>query len=81
MVINDLKQVCQQCSGSGRQAAFTEWGIAQINPDGRCHTCRGRGFELTALGHELLELLRPFVEEIVADRQPAPPKEAHDEAP
>ena len=81
MVINDLKQVCQQCAGSGRQAAFSEWGIAQINPDGRCHACRGRGFVLTALGHELLELLRPFIEEIVADRRPAPPKEAQDEAP
>lgn len=71
MVIKDLKQTCEPCKGSGRQASVSQWGIAQINPDGRCLTCAGRGFVLTPLGHEVLDLLRPFIEEMVDARQAA----------
>ena len=75
MVIKDLKQTCRQCKGSGRQAGVSQWGITQINPAGRCLSCGGRGFVLTPLGQELLELLRPFVEELIDARAAvAPPK-------
>jgi hypothetical protein len=76
MVIKDLKQTCAQCRGSGRQAGVSQWGITQINPDGRCLACAGRGFVLTALGQELLDLLRPFLEEIVDARHAAAAKSA-----
>ena len=69
MVINDLKQVCSQCQGSGRQAGRSQWGITQINPDGRCIACEGRGFRLTDLGRELVTFLRPFVLEMMDSRE------------
>ena len=72
MVIKDLKQICPQCRGSGRQAAISQWGISQINPSGRCHPCVGRGFFLTPLGEELVKLLRPFVMEIIDESRPLP---------
>lgn len=76
MVISDLKQNCPRCGGSGWQPGFTAMGIAQINYDGRCPTCKGRGFALTELGQDLLNLLRPFIEELVqgdrAQSAPAP---------
>lgn len=76
MVIKDLKQTCTQCKGSGRQAGVSQWGIAQINPDGRCLACAGRGFVLTPLGQEVLDLLRPFIEEMLDARQAAAGKPA-----
>jgi hypothetical protein len=66
-VISDLKQTCPQCLGSGRQPGVQQWGITQINPGARCLTCEGRGFLLTQLGKDVIDLLRPFVEKIVAD--------------
>jgi hypothetical protein len=74
MVIKDLKQTCGQCHGSGRQAGVSQWGVTQINPGGLCHPCGGRGFVLTPLGRELVELLRPFVEEMIAVQRAAQPK-------
>ncbi len=81
MVIKDLKQICPQCGGSGRQAAISQWGISQINPSGRCHPCVGRGYLLTPLGEELVKLLRPFVMDIIDESRPlpaAPPPPAGD---
>jgi len=68
MVIKDLKQTCIRCHGSGRQAGVSQWGITQINPAGRCLSCGGRGFVLTPLGQEVLDLLRPFIEEMIEAR-------------
>ncbi|MCZ6552340.1 MAG: hypothetical protein O7A67_00940 [SAR324 cluster bacterium] len=76
MVINDLKQVCSPCKGTGRQAGRSQWGINQINPDGRCLACEGRGFLLTELGRELMALLRPFVLEMMDSREAETPKPA-----
>lgn len=73
MVINDLKETCSQCRGSGRLAGITNMGIPQINVGGLCPGCGGRGFQLTELGQDLLNLLRPFVEEMIAAAQPEPP--------
>lgn len=85
MVIRDLKQTCSRCQGSGRQTAVQEWGIAQINPGGRCHGCGGRGFVLTELGRDVLEMLRPFIEDIVEERlraaRPEPPRREPDDEP
>lgn len=79
MVINDLKASCPHCGGSGRQTGISEWGIPQINPDGRCRHCAGRGFSLTPLGRELVKLLRPFVLEMIEEQaaeQPVKPTDA-----
>lgn len=70
MVITDLKQTCLRCKGSGHQPGFTALGISQINYDGRCPACQGRGFTLTELGQDLLNLLRPFVEEMIRGDRP-----------
>ncbi|MBI4083582.1 MAG: hypothetical protein HY423_13335 [Candidatus Lambdaproteobacteria bacterium] len=67
MVINDLRATCPQCGGSGRQAGITTLGVSQINPGGRCLRCRGRGFVLTELGEDLIRLLRPFIDEAIAE--------------
>lgn len=83
MVIGDLKQTCPHCRGSGHKPGFTAMGIAQINYDGRCPACRGRGFQLTELGQDLLNLLRPFIEDLIHGDDPGsaplpkktPPKE------
>lgn len=61
MVINDLKQPCGPCGGSGKQPGFNSLGVSQINYVGGCHTCSGRGFVLTELGKDLLDFLKPFV--------------------
>jgi hypothetical protein len=76
MVIADLKQTCTRCLGSGRQAGVNQWGITQINPAGHCLTCEGRGFLLTQLGRDVLDLLRPFIEDMVAAKLPARPAPA-----
>ena len=73
MVINDIKQICSQCQGSGNQAGRPQWGSTQINPGGRCHHCQGRGFVLTELGQELVTLLRPFVMEMIDEARPTQP--------
>jgi len=70
MVISDLKQTCPRCEGSGHQPGFTALGISQINYDGRCPACRGRGFTLTELGQDVLKLLRPFIEEMIRGDRP-----------
>ncbi|NIP74278.1 MAG: hypothetical protein GWO16_15285, partial [Gammaproteobacteria bacterium] len=65
MVITDLKRTCPRCRGSGQQPGFVTMGVSQINYDGRCPSCRGRGFTLTELGEDLLALLRPFIEDMI----------------
>ena len=76
MVITDLKRTCPRCKGSGHQPGFVAMGISQINYDGRCPACKGRGFELTELGQDLVALLRPFMQDLIAgeaaDRVPPP---------
>ena len=67
MVITDFKRICPRCKGGGHQPGFSALGISQINYDGRCPECAGRGFQLTELGQDLLQLLRPFVEEMIAE--------------
>jgi len=78
MVINDLKRTCPQCQGSGRQVGISALGVAQVNPGGRCTRCAGRGFQLTELGQDLVNLLRPFVEEMIA-AAPRPPRPTADD--
>lgn len=73
MVIHDLKETCPRCGGSGRMAGITSMGIQQINIGGLCGACGGRGFTLTELGRDLVNMLRPFVEEIIAEARPEPP--------
>ncbi|HKI98746.1 MAG TPA: hypothetical protein VKB51_09760 [bacterium] len=83
MVITELKQICSRCRGSGRQPGFVAMGISQINYDGRCPACHGRGFQLTELGQDLLNLLRPFVEEMIhgdaPQSAPVPKQSQHEE--
>ena len=82
MGITDLKAICGQCRGSGRLAGITNMGISQINIGGICPACGGRGFILTELGQDLVNLLRPFVEEMIAEALPepaAPPEQGEDE--
>ena len=67
MVITDLKKTCARCRGTGHQPGFMTMGVSQINYDGRCPACRGRGYALTELGQDLLNLLRPFIEEMMAE--------------
>jgi predicted methyltransferase len=76
MVIRDLKTLCARCKGTGRLAGVTNLGIAQINASGQCPHCAGRGFLLTELGQDLVNLLRPFVEEWIAERPQAAPDAA-----
>lgn len=74
MVIRDLKTPCGRCQGSGRLAGLpSSLGIAQINASGLCPQCGGRGFLLTELGQDLVRLLRPFVEEWMAEREGGEP--------
>ena len=79
MVITDFKRICPRCKGGGHQPGFSALGISQINYDGRCPECAGRGFQLTELGQDLLELLRPFVEEMIAERKKETPPEKRDD--
>lgn len=72
MVINDLKDICPKCQGSGRLAGITNMGISQINIGGVCPGCSGRGYQLTELGQDVLDTLRPFIEEMIADAMPEP---------
>lgn len=72
MVITDLKRTCPRCRGSGYQPGFSQLGVSQINYDGRCPVCAGRGFELTELGQDLVNLLKPFVEDMIAAERPKP---------
>ena len=79
MVITDFKRTCARCGGSGHQPGFVQMGVSQINYDGRCPGCSGRGFELTELGRDLVAMLRPIVMEMIqeerADAEPPPRKE------
>ncbi|MBI3994117.1 MAG: hypothetical protein HY342_12655 [Candidatus Lambdaproteobacteria bacterium] len=68
MVINDLKQVCPQCRGMGFQAGISRMGISEPNVGGKCPKCAGRGFLLTSLGRDLVDLLRPFMAELIEER-------------
>ncbi len=68
MVILDLKSSCAKCKGTGRIPGLSSLGITQINPDSRCDACAGRGFVLTPLGEDLLNLLRPFIADMVEER-------------
>ena len=70
MVINDLKQICGKCQGSGRLAGITNMGISQINIGGVCPSCKGKGFQLTELGEDVLTMLRPFIAEMIAEAVP-----------
>ena len=82
MVINDLKETCVKCRGSGRLAGITNMGISQINIGGVCPDCSGRGSQLTELGQDLLKLLRPYFAEMIAEAMPEPatvPEEKKDE--
>lgn len=79
MVITDLKKICPRCRGGGHQPGFSALGISQINYDGRCPECAGRGFQLTELGRDVLEMLRPFVEEMIAERTGGPRTEKQDD--
>jgi len=81
MVISDLKQTCPRCRGSGHQPGFTTLGVAQINYDGRCPACAGRGFRLTGLGEDLLALLRPFILEMIDGGRPGPAPRPHPQRP
>ena len=81
MVINELKQTCPRCEGRGRLPGLEKMGIPQINFTGLCPTCQGRGFTLTQLGDEVLELLKPFVLDwLREERQGAPPTPASGQA-
>lgn len=79
MVITDLKHTCPRCRGSGHQPGFISLGISQINYDGRCPQCRGRGFELTELGRDLVEMLRPFIREMLDEQEAAPERSASEQ--
>lgn len=79
MVITDLKKICPRCRGGGHQPGFSALGISQINYDGRCPECAGRGFQLTELGRDVLEMLRPFVEEMIAKRTGGPRTEKQED--
>lgn len=71
MVIRDLKTPCPRCRGSGRLAGLPDGlGVPQINASGVCPSCAGRGFLLTELGQDLLNLLRPFVDDWIAEKGP-----------
>ena len=72
MVINDLKTNCPKCRGSGRLAGITNMGISQINIGGTCPDCKGKGFRLTELGQDVLDMLRPFIEDMIAEAMPEP---------
>ena len=75
MFISELKQTCPRCQGRKFLAGIADLGITQINPGGQCPACQGRGFQLTRKGQDLLDLLRPFILEMV--EPPAkPPTEA-----
>ncbi len=70
MVIKDLKETCSLCRGTGRLAGITSMGISQINAAGACHGCGGKGFLLTELGRDVVQLLRPFIAEMIAAARP-----------
>lgn len=76
MMIPDLKTACPDCKGTGQKPGLMAGGIPQINVDGRCPNCRGRGFLLTEMGKDLWKLFEPFVEEAVETRLKGEPKPA-----
>jgi len=63
MVITDLKTRCSACGGSGRQTAYHPLGLPQANPAVICGTCQGKGFALTELGQDVVNMLTPFIQE------------------
>jgi hypothetical protein len=79
MVINDLKETCTRCGGSGRMAGIRNLGIPQINIGGLCSNCGGQGYLLTELGQDLVKLLRPIVQEMIAEAMPPPEEEKKEE--
>lgn len=82
MVINELKQNCARCKGTGNQPGFSSLGINQINYDGRCPICQGKGYQLTELGEDLVKLLRPVIEEMIeTDRLAHVPEPAQKDEP
>jgi hypothetical protein len=76
MVISELKQTCPRCQGRKFLAGIADMGITQINPGGTCPACKGRGFLLTQKGQDLLDLLRPFILELVEPSAGRPTKPA-----
>ncbi|MDH4225611.1 MAG: hypothetical protein OEW12_08195 [Deltaproteobacteria bacterium] len=61
MLIKELKTDCPRCGGLGRMAGINRLGITQINPDGRCPDCQGRGYLLSPLGGDMVNLISPFM--------------------
>lgn len=76
MLISELKQICPRCQGRKFLAGIADMGITQINPGGTCPNCKGRGFLLTQKGQDLLDLLRPFILEMVTPPAAKPAKPA-----
>ncbi|MDH4247614.1 MAG: hypothetical protein OEW39_07345 [Deltaproteobacteria bacterium] len=76
MIINDLKQNCPRCQGTGFQPGFSVLGVNQINYHGRCPVCQGRGFSLTELGNDLVALLKPIIREVLEEERMAAARRA-----
>lgn len=70
MVIGDLKQPCEACSGSGIIRGVNQYGTLLPKNDIRCQTCQGRGYVLTKLGKEVWELFKPLIEDMLRTSPP-----------
>ncbi|MDH5752206.1 MAG: hypothetical protein OEZ59_07285 [Deltaproteobacteria bacterium] len=69
MVITDLKTTCSRCKGSGYNPGFSVMGVNQINYHGQCPGCSGRGFTLTELGQDVVNLLKPYIRELLEEER------------
>lgn len=66
-LIADFKATCQVCEGSGRKPGYLEIDKLQANLQRQCYGCQGRGYVLTPLGEELLELYRPIIQQWIRE--------------
>lgn len=78
MIIQDLKETCDLCKGSGFEAGYNQWGSLQTNLSKQCHKCAGRGFVLTALGLEVWNLFKPMIQEMMQESHKKTPNHYED---
>ena len=67
MIIQDLKETCDACQGSGFEAGYNQWGSLHPNLSKQGSKCGGRGFILTALGQEVWNLFKPMIQEMIQE--------------
>ena len=66
-LLADFKESCKVCEGSGRKLGYLEIDTLQPHLSQKCFQCQGRGYTLTQLGEDLLELYRPAIQQWILE--------------